>query len=109
MIASLRVPMLLNKHRDQIPANAVYIGRGSKWGNPYPIGPKWGDRNNVCNLFEGYFKALYESGKVSKEELAALHGKPKWCFCAPARCHGETIERYAAMAHEELQQDKLDL
>ena len=37
--------LLLNKYKDNIPSDAVYIGRGSKWGNPYPIGPQWGDRN----------------------------------------------------------------
>jgi hypothetical protein len=29
---------VLNKHRVGIPANAVYIGRGSKWDNPSRIG-----------------------------------------------------------------------
>jgi hypothetical protein len=26
------------KHRDGVPAGAVYIGLGSKWGNPFRIG-----------------------------------------------------------------------
>jgi Domain of unknown function (DUF4326) len=25
----------LNKHHARIPAGAIYIGRGSKWGNPF--------------------------------------------------------------------------
>jgi hypothetical protein len=29
---------VLNKHAVGIPADAVYIGRGSKWGNPFKIG-----------------------------------------------------------------------
>ena len=28
---------VLNKHHVGIPAGAVYIGRGSKWGNPFRI------------------------------------------------------------------------
>lgn len=26
---------VLNKHRDDVSAGAVYIGRGSEWGNPF--------------------------------------------------------------------------
>ena len=34
---------VLNKHHAGVSAGAVYIGRGSKWGNPFRIGPD-GDR-----------------------------------------------------------------
>lgn len=37
---------VLNKHRSGVPVGAVYIGRGSKWGNPFRIGPD-GDRAAV--------------------------------------------------------------
>ncbi len=37
---------VLNKHHTGVPAGAVYIGRGSKWGNPFRIGPD-GDRAAV--------------------------------------------------------------
>ncbi|GEM_PF-3616899 len=37
---------VLNKHHAGIPAGAVYIGRGSKWGNPFRIGQD-GDRVTV--------------------------------------------------------------
>lgn len=100
--------LLLNKYKDQIPSDAVYIGRGSKWGNPYPIGPQWGSRDDVCNLFESYFRTKYDQGKISKEELAALYGKPLVCFCAPLRCHGQTILKYVEIAKRDLEEDQLD-
>jgi Domain of unknown function (DUF4326) len=34
-----------------VPAGAVYIGRGSKWGNPFRIGPD-GDRVAVIAQYE---------------------------------------------------------
>ncbi len=34
---------VLNKHHAVVTPGAVYIGRGSKWGNPFRIGPD-GDR-----------------------------------------------------------------
>ncbi|MFG1240353.1 hypothetical protein V5F63_24530 [Xanthobacter autotrophicus DSM 597] len=30
---------VLNKHHAGVPVNAVYIGSGGKWGNPFRIGP----------------------------------------------------------------------
>jgi hypothetical protein len=30
---------VLNKHHAGVPAGVVFIGRGSKWGNPFRIGP----------------------------------------------------------------------
>lgn len=29
---------VLNKHKHGIPKGAIYIGRGSKWGNPFVMG-----------------------------------------------------------------------
>jgi hypothetical protein len=36
---ALSMCRVLNKHHAGVPAGAVYIGRGSKWGNPFRIGP----------------------------------------------------------------------
>ena len=38
-IERLSMCRVLNKHHAGVPAGAVYIGRGSKWGNPFRIGP----------------------------------------------------------------------
>ena len=42
---------VLNKRKSGIPAGAIYIGRGSKWGNPFRIGPD-GDRATVISKYE---------------------------------------------------------
>jgi hypothetical protein len=42
---------VLNKHHAGVPSGAVYIGRGSKWGNPFRIGPD-GDRAAVIAKYE---------------------------------------------------------
>lgn len=84
------MPRLLNKHRDGIPADAVFIGRPSKWGNPFVIG-KDGTRAEVI--------AKYEAWIVEQPELmAALHeltGKDLVCFCDPDPCHGHILLRLA--------------
>lgn len=92
---------VLNKYKDVIPAGAIYIGRGSFWGNPFVIG-KDGDRNEVCEKHAQYLRNQVTSGMVSLERLADLHGKDLVCFCAPARCHGDTLTKAAAWAYEQL-------
>lgn len=92
--------MLFNKFHRRTPVGAVYIGRGSPWGNPFVIG-QHGTRDEVCDRFEKHFKAMYESGQVDITALANLYGKPLECFCVPKRCHGQTIMNYAERAHIE--------
>lgn len=72
----------------------VYIGRGSKWGNPYAIGHN-GDRDEVIRLFRYDFERDLLNGGVSyKKELARFHGKVLGCHCKPAPCHGDVLAEY---------------
>lgn len=69
------------------PASAVYIGRGSPWGNPFRIG-KDGDRALVIAKFRAYAEAKI---KVEPHWLEPLEGKDVVCFCAPLACHGDVL------------------
>lgn len=89
--------MVLNKHKHGMPPGAIYIGRGSRWGNPFVIG-KDGDRDEVCDKYREYLKTQIGEGKVTLFDLAQLAHKDLVCFCAPLRCHGDTLERYALHA-----------
>lgn len=87
---------VLNKRVNGVPAGAVYIGRGSKWGNPFRIGPD-GDRAAVIAKHEGWLadqhhllRALYE-----------LRGRDLVCFCAPLPCHGDLLRRLANASRDE--------
>lgn len=64
----------------------VYIGRPSKWGNPFEIG-KDGTREDVVNKYRAWI--------VSQPELmASLHelkDKTIACWCSPHACHGNVI------------------
>lgn len=68
----------------------VYIGRPSKWGNPFVIG-KDGDRKAVI---ESYRKWLIAQPKLM-EEVIELKGKVLGCWCAPQACHGDVLAYYA--------------
>ena len=89
----MRIPVVLNKgdlHSVDL-RNAVYIGRGSPWGNPFVIG-KDGDRDRVCNSFEAMTILNLELLARARREL---RGKDLLCFCAPKRCHGDFWIRVA--------------
>lgn len=89
---------VLNKHKDVIPKDAVFIGRPSIWGNPFVIG-KHGDRDQVIVAYATWLKRQLINEMISLEQLAQLHGKDLVCFCAPQRCHGDFLTRIAAWAH----------
>jgi hypothetical protein len=79
-----------NKRAGTAPNDAVYIGRGSPWGNPFVIG-RDGDRNEVCDRFE--------RETLPTLDLEPLRGKDLVCWCKPARCHGDII--LAALARDD--------
>lgn len=84
------LPRILNKHIHGTPAGAIYIGRGSPWGNPFVIG-RDGTRDEVI--------AKYNAWIATQPQLLArlpeLRGRELVCFCFPKRCHGETLRRLA--------------
>ena len=80
------MPKVLNKYRDTIPPDAIYIGRPSKWGNPYVIG-RDGSRALVIARYRDYILKSPLLGAV----LAELAGKDLVCFCSPKPCHGDVL------------------
>jgi hypothetical protein len=82
------MPNVYNKHRSY-PANALYIGRGSPFGNPFKIG-QHGTRDEVCAKYE----ALVENDPELKAAfIKACRGRDLVCYCKPARCHGDYLLR----------------
>ncbi len=64
----------------------VYIGRGSKWGNPYLIGVD-GTREEVLKKYHTYLL----SNRYLMASLPELNGKILGCFCKPLSCHGDIL------------------
>jgi Domain of unknown function (DUF4326) len=68
----------------------VYIGRPSKWGNPFVIGMD-GTRTEVISRYEAWLR-------TQPDLLAALpelRGKVLGCWCVPQACHGDVLIRLA--------------
>ena len=75
----------------------VYIGRGSRWGNPYSHKVGTLAEHVVESRTEAIQK--FEEYLLSNEELMAslpdLKGKILGCWCKPKSCHGDILLRYA--------------
>ena len=69
------------------PPDAVYIGRPSKWGNPFIIG-RDGTREEVIKKFKDW---LLNNPKLIAECKQELRGKNLVCYCAPSKCHGDVL------------------
>lgn len=78
---------VLNKHALVYTSPyAVYVGRGSAWGNPYKLGDD-GPRNYVIQK--------YEKEILPSLDLQPLRLKDLICYCAPLACHADILMREA--------------
>ena len=88
----------------KMPPNTKYVGRGSRYGNPYIIGqphPSTGSpmtREQVIDLYEAYINREIAEGRLS---LSPLKGVNHACWCHtwdglppnPRYCHADiTLE-----------------
>ena len=65
----------------------VYIGRPSKWGNPFKIG-KDGSRDEV--IFK-YRQWLLSQPNLVEQAKKELKGYDLVCWCKPYPCHGDVL------------------
>jgi len=68
----------------------VYIGRPTKWGNPFIIG-KDGNRKEVINKYRDW---IMKNDKLLID-VKELKGKTLGCWCSPKECHGEILAKLA--------------
>lgn len=78
----IHMPKVLNKKKDFIHPDAVYVGRGSPYGNPFRLGID-GTREEVIHKFVTLV--------LPNLDVSTLRGKDLVCFCAPKKCHADFI------------------
>lgn len=86
-------PIVLNAKnfpKEHRPTDAVYVGRPSKWGNPFEIG-RDGTRMQVIAKYEQYVQDRPDMLAA----LSELRGKNLLCWCAPLPCHADVLLRLA--------------
>ena len=70
----------------------VYIGRPSKWGNPFlPVGRSESARlaSIIC------YRSWILTQQHLIDDLHELRGKRLGCYCAPKPCHGDVLVEMA--------------
>lgn len=68
----------------------IYIGRPSKWGNPFTIGQD-GTREEVIQKYIDWL----ENQPDLLNDIDELRGKTLGCWCSPNACHGDVLAELA--------------
>ncbi len=63
----------------------VYIGRPSKWGNPFKVGGRTRDQ-----AISQYREWIEEQPELLAA-LPELEGEILGCYCKPLACHGDVL------------------
>ncbi len=92
---------VVNKHtaKPEDLVNGFYIGRGSEWGNPYTHLTKGltkasvqvATRDEACDAYEIYIRDRLAKEPGLMERLLLMKDSVLICYCAPQRCHGDTL------------------
>lgn len=91
---------VLNKRTDKIPPDAVYVGRPSKWGNPWKIGehhPRDGHRLTREEAIELHRSSIRQMVTTKRGDgstiidISELRGRDLVCWCAPFPCHADVL------------------
>lgn len=79
-----------------LPANAVFVDRGSPWENPFHLGTH-GNREEIYNRYEW----LLAHSPEQLEAIDHLQGKDLICFHAPAKGHADLLLMLASIPYRE--------
>jgi hypothetical protein len=81
------MPKVYNKRDKDCPKDAVYVGRPTKFGNPFIVG-KDGSRDEVVHKFK---QAVFSNPAFIERVGKELKGKDLICWCAPKACHADVL------------------
>lgn len=97
----LTLPRVLNKRFNALTKDSVYIGRPSKYGNPFSHLDTKGTVKVECReeAVDEYLKYFLDLPKEEREDIISdLKGKDLVCWCSslthPTECHGDILVKY---------------
>lgn len=80
---------IVNRH---VESYDVYIGRGTKWGNPFHIDESKGEtREIVIEKYYYYMVECVRTGKITYKDFLSIKDKKLGCSCKPNACHGDVL------------------
>lgn len=75
----------------RMPPNAIYVGRPTKWGNPFRIG-KDGSAADCVEFYRAAIKCAATLDGQAYNIRAELRGKDLACFCPLDQpCHADVL------------------
>jgi hypothetical protein len=78
-----------------MPSDSVYVGRPSRWGNPFPIGVAPGRYTGEASL--RLFRMYAGDSRRGADWLEPLRGKTLVCWCPLDRlCHADVLAELLA-------------
>ena len=87
----LSPPQRIQRQRTRgwrMPANTVYVGRPTKWGNPFRVG-RDGDAQECVEKYREWLQGQTELVDQARQELA---GKHLACWCPLDHpCHADVL------------------
>ena len=82
----------------RMPEGAVYVGRPTKWGNPYKVGRKMPAGLAVLRYRLTLDGNVFTSPNAF-DIMAELHGKDLVCWCPLDKpCHADVLLEMASLA-----------
>ncbi len=87
------IPVRIQRKRTRgwrMPPNTIYVGRPTKWGNPYddPLG----NRETEVHQFEAFICLSIEGQRLAEEAVKKLRGKNLACWCPLyGPCHADIL------------------
>lgn len=85
------MPKVYNKNHGNAPADAVYVGRPSIYGNPFTMDGE-PTRSRVIKSYMDWVTTQPTTLMAIRQNLP---GKDLVCWCAPKQCHADFILRIA--------------
>lgn len=77
----------------RMPDGAIYVGRPSKWGNPFTVGPdaNYSERAAIVGEYSTWLRFNPEAKELRKS-LSELRGKDLACWCRAGQpCHADVL------------------
>lgn len=79
----------------RMPDNTLYVGRPTKWGNPYLVGTQLASNRPPLSAEDAmiaYGEAFSRLSKLRKLNIEELRGKNLACFCKLSEpCHADVL------------------
>lgn len=85
------MPRVYSKRKgaEKPPDDAVYVGRPTRWGNPFIVGQD-GKQGECVTLYRDWLLDP-ERAPLRRAVRAELRGKDLVCWCAPKPCHADVL------------------